>query len=161
MDSRDAVLPRSLRHALRISSAHNRQCSASFNGISRSLQGPRQDLVGFLSELHSLRIDLYLHQQGLDTTTPGGKAMFQLMGVFAEYERAIIAERVRAGLARARDEGTRLAPGISGAHQESPERTWKAGRAGDCRAVWDQSRHCATDQSPFRRKRRRRYLRKP
>ena len=49
-----------------------------------------------------------LHQQGLDTTTPAGKAMFQMMGVFAEFERAMIQERVRAGLARARDEGTKL-----------------------------------------------------
>ena len=67
-----------------------------------------QDLVKFLSEIHSLKIDLYLHQQGLDTTTPAGKAMFQMMGVFAEFERAMIQERVRAGLARARAEGKRL-----------------------------------------------------
>jgi hypothetical protein len=46
--------------------------------------------------------------EGLDTTTPAGKAMFQMMGVFAEFERAMIAERVRAGLARARGEGKRL-----------------------------------------------------
>jgi DNA invertase Pin-like site-specific DNA recombinase len=56
-----------------------------------------------------LRIDLFLHQQGLDTTTPAGKAMFQMMGVFAEFERAIIQERVRAGLKRAKDEGARPA----------------------------------------------------
>jgi hypothetical protein len=62
----------------------------------------------FLSELHSLRIDLFLHQQGLDTRTPAGKAMFQMMGVFAKFERAIIQERVRAGLARAKSEGKRL-----------------------------------------------------
>src|SRR5262249_47591323 len=49
--------------------------------LDRSLQ----DLVGFLSELHALRIDLFLHQQGLDTTTPGSKAMFQMLGVFAEF----------------------------------------------------------------------------
>ena len=55
-------------------------------------------MVGFLSELHALGIDLFLHQQGLDTTTPAGKAMFQMLGVFAEFERAIIQERVRAGL---------------------------------------------------------------
>ena len=61
-----------------------------------------------LSELHALKIDLFLRQQGLDTTTPAGKAMFQMMGVFAEFERAMIAERVRAGLARARSEGKRL-----------------------------------------------------
>ena len=67
-----------------------------------------QDLVGFLSELHALRIDLFLHQQGLDTTTPAGKALFQMLGVFAEFERSIIQERVRAGLARAKSEGKRL-----------------------------------------------------
>jgi DNA invertase Pin-like site-specific DNA recombinase len=76
----------------------------SVDRLGRSLQ----DLVGFLSELHALRIDLFLRQQGLDTTTPAGKAMFQMMGVFAEFERAIIQERVRAGLARARSEGKRL-----------------------------------------------------
>jgi DNA invertase Pin-like site-specific DNA recombinase len=76
----------------------------SVDRLGRSLQ----DLVGFLSELHALRIDLFLHQQGLDTTTPAGKALFQMMGVFAEFERAIIQERVRAGLKRARSEGKRL-----------------------------------------------------
>jgi DNA invertase Pin-like site-specific DNA recombinase len=76
----------------------------SVDRLGRSLQ----DLVGFLSELHALHIDLFLHQQGLDTTTPSGKAMFQMMGVFAEFERAMIAERVRAGLRRARDEGKQL-----------------------------------------------------
>ena len=76
----------------------------SVDRLGRSLQ----DLVGFLSELHALKIDLFLHQQGLDTTTPAGKAMFQMMGVFAEFERAMIQERVRAGLARAKGEGKRL-----------------------------------------------------
>jgi DNA invertase Pin-like site-specific DNA recombinase len=46
--------------------------------------------------------DLILHQQGLDTSTPSGRAMFQMMGVFAEFERAMIRERVLAGLARAK-----------------------------------------------------------
>jgi Resolvase, N terminal domain len=72
--------------------------------LGRSLQ----DLVGFLSELRALGVDLFLHQQGLDTTTPAGKAMFQMLGVFAEFERAMIQERVRAGLARAKSEGKRL-----------------------------------------------------
>src|SRR6516225_666976 len=76
----------------------------SVDRLGRSLQ----DLVGFLSELHALHIDLFLHQQGLDTTTPSGKAIFQMMGVFAEFERAMIAERVRAGLRRAKDEGKQL-----------------------------------------------------
>jgi DNA invertase Pin-like site-specific DNA recombinase len=76
----------------------------SVDRLGRSLQ----DLVSFLTELHALHINLFLHQQGLDTTTPAGKAMFQMMGVFAEFERAMIAERVRAGLRRAKDEGKRL-----------------------------------------------------
>jgi DNA invertase Pin-like site-specific DNA recombinase len=76
----------------------------SVDRLGRSLQ----DLVGFLSELHALGLDLYLHQQGLDTRTPAGKAMFGMMGVFAEFERAMIQERVRAGLARARSEGKQL-----------------------------------------------------
>jgi len=55
-----------------------------------------------------LRIDLFLHQQGLDTTTPAGKALFQMMGVFAEFRTCDDSERVRAGLKRAKDEGKRL-----------------------------------------------------
>jgi DNA invertase Pin-like site-specific DNA recombinase len=76
----------------------------SVDRLGRSLQ----DLIVFLSEIHALKIDLYLHQQGLDSTTPAGKAMFQMMGVFAEFERAMIQERIRAGLARARSEGKQL-----------------------------------------------------
>jgi DNA invertase Pin-like site-specific DNA recombinase len=76
----------------------------SVDRLGRSLQ----DLIGFLSELHAVGVDLFLHQQGLDTRTPAGKAMFQMMGVFAEFERAMIKERVRAGLARAKDEGAKL-----------------------------------------------------
>ncbi len=53
-------------------------------------------------------VDLFLHQQGLDTSTTAGKAMFQMLGVFAEFERGIIRERVLSGLARARAKGTRL-----------------------------------------------------
>ncbi|MBR1151707.1 recombinase family protein [Bradyrhizobium sp. JYMT SZCCT0428] len=76
----------------------------SVDRIGRSLI----DLVGTLQELHAKHVDLYLHQQGIDTTTPSGKAMFQLMGVFAEFERAMLRERVNAGLARARAEGIQL-----------------------------------------------------
>ena len=76
----------------------------SVDRLSRSLH----DLTGFLKDLHSLKVDLYLHQQGLDTSTPTGKAMFQMIGVFAELERAVIRERVMAGLARAKAQGTKL-----------------------------------------------------
>jgi DNA invertase Pin-like site-specific DNA recombinase len=59
------------------------------------------------SEIHAAGVDLYLHQQGIDTTTPAGKAMFQMMGVFAEFERSMIQARVMAGLARARKHATK------------------------------------------------------
>jgi DNA invertase Pin-like site-specific DNA recombinase len=64
-----------------------------------------QDLVGFLGEIHSKGVDLYLHQQGLDTSTPAGKAMFGMLSVFGEFERAMIVERVKAGLRRAVGQG--------------------------------------------------------
>jgi DNA invertase Pin-like site-specific DNA recombinase len=76
----------------------------SVDRLSRSLH----DLTGFLNDLRALHVDLYLHQQGLDTSTPTGKAMYQMVGVFAELERAIIRERVMAGLARAKAEGKTL-----------------------------------------------------
>ena len=74
----------------------------SVDRLGRSLQ----DLLGTLGELHAKGVGLYLHQQGLDTSTPAGKAMFQMMGVFAEFERAMIRERVMAGLKRAKANGT-------------------------------------------------------
>ena len=80
----------------------------SVDRLGRSLQ----DLVGFLSEIHASRVELYLHVQGLDTTTPAGRAMFQMMGVFAEFERAMIVERVRAGMIRAKASGTRSGKAI-------------------------------------------------
>ena len=76
----------------------------SVDRLGRSLQ----DLLGFLTELHGAGVELYLHQQALDTTTPGGRAMFQMMGVFAEFERSMISERVKAGLARTKAKGTKL-----------------------------------------------------
>jgi DNA invertase Pin-like site-specific DNA recombinase len=76
----------------------------SVDRLGRSLQ----DLLRLLTELHAKGVDLYLHQQGLDTSTPSGRAMYQMMGVFAEFERAMIQERVKAGLARARQDGVQL-----------------------------------------------------
>ena len=51
-------------------------------------------------------MDLFLHQQGLDTTTSSGRAMFGMLSVFTEFERVIIRERVLAGMARAKVKGT-------------------------------------------------------
>jgi hypothetical protein len=74
----------------------------SVDRLGRSLQ----DLVGFLGEVHGTG-NLYLHQQAVDTTTPAGRALFQMLGVFAEFERAMIRSRVKAGLAAARAKGVR------------------------------------------------------
>jgi DNA invertase Pin-like site-specific DNA recombinase len=76
----------------------------SVDRLGRSLQ----ELVALLGELHAKGVDLYLHQQGIDTGTPAGKAMFQMIGVFAEFERAMIVERVKAGLSRAQSQGKLL-----------------------------------------------------
>jgi DNA invertase Pin-like site-specific DNA recombinase len=64
--------------------------------LGRSLQ----DLVGFLNEINSKGVDLYLHQQALDTSTPSGRAMFGMLSVFADFEREMIRSRIMAGLAR-------------------------------------------------------------
>src|SRR5947209_3282537 len=93
----DALLKAAVRHEFDVVTAW------SVDRLGRSLQG----LVNFLEELRALKIDLFLHQQGLDTSTPTGRAMYQMAGIFAEWERAIIRERVIAGLARARVRGTK------------------------------------------------------
>ena len=97
----------------------------SVDRLGRSLT----DLLGLLQELHAKGVDLYLHQQGLDTSTPSGRAMYQMLGVFAEFERAILRERVMAGLARAKAEGTRLGRPATVADDAAKVRTIRAARA--------------------------------
>ncbi|MFZ0692863.1 MAG: recombinase family protein [Alphaproteobacteria bacterium] len=94
----DAMLTDAIRRKFDILAAW------SVDRIGRSLK----DLVETLSELHASGIDLYLHKQGIDTRTPTGKAMFGMLGVFAEFEREMIRERVNAGLARTVAKGTKL-----------------------------------------------------
>jgi DNA invertase Pin-like site-specific DNA recombinase len=76
----------------------------SIDRLGRSLQ----HLVETVNELRSVGVDLYVHQQALDTSTPAGKLAFSVFGALAEYERELIRERVRAGLERARGNGTKL-----------------------------------------------------
>ena len=78
----------------------------SVDRLGRSLS----DLIGIMSELDGAGVSLYLHQQAIDTTTPAGKAMFQMLGVFAEFERELIRERVNAGIARAKRNGVQFGP---------------------------------------------------
>jgi DNA invertase Pin-like site-specific DNA recombinase len=76
----------------------------SVDRLGRSLQ----DLLATLNELHGAGCNLYLHKQALDTRTPSGRAMFGMLGVFAEFEREMIRERVNAGLRRAVQQGKSL-----------------------------------------------------
>lgn len=55
----------------------------SVDRLGRSVQ----HLASVLGDIRAAEIDLYLHEQGLDTSTPGGEAMFRMMDVFAEFER--------------------------------------------------------------------------
>ena len=64
-----------------------------------------QHLVGFMNELQSLNVDLYLHQQAIDTTTPSGRMVFGIFSALGEYERELIRERILAGQKRARAQG--------------------------------------------------------
>ncbi len=72
--------------------------------LGRSLS----DLISLLNELQARNIDLYLHQQALDTSTPSGRMLFGMLSVFSEFERTMIRDRVMAGLDRARLSGKRL-----------------------------------------------------
>ena len=97
----------------------------SVDRLGRSLQ----HLLGFLAELRAKGVDLYLHQQGVDTSTPAGKALFQMLGVFAEFERAMIVERVHAGLRRAKAQGKRLGrPRVSPEVEQRIQRELGKGR---------------------------------
>ena len=97
----------------------------SVDRLGRSLK----DLVSFLEELQGAGIHLFLHQQALDTSTPAGKALFQMLGVFSEFERAMIQDRVRAGLERARAQGKRLGrPPVSAAVERAVRRERAKGK---------------------------------
>src|SRR5215472_16180 len=87
----------------------------SVDRLGRSLQ----HLVSFLAELNAVGCDLYLEKQAVDTTTPAGRALFQMLGVFAEFERSILQERVKAGMARARKYGTKSGKPIGRARVSS------------------------------------------
>jgi DNA invertase Pin-like site-specific DNA recombinase len=73
----------------------------SVDRLGRSLQ----HLVTFLTEINARCVDLYLHTQGLDTSTPAGRALFGMLSVFSEFERAILVDRVKAGVNRAKAQG--------------------------------------------------------
>jgi DNA invertase Pin-like site-specific DNA recombinase len=80
------------------------------------------DLLGTVQHLEAVGVDLYLDQQAIDTTTPSGRLMFQICGAFAEFERTMIQQRIRAGLARARAKGVKVGRPKVPAHIEDQVR---------------------------------------
>ena len=76
----------------------------SIDRLGRSLQ----HLIETVNELQAVGVDLYIHQQAIDSSTPSGKLAFSIFGAFAEFERSLIRERVRAGLDRAKRNGVKL-----------------------------------------------------
>ena len=90
------------------------------------------DLLATLQELDHLGVGFVSLTEALDLTTPAGRAMAALLAVFAEFEREILRERVRAGLAHARQNGTRLGRPQTAALQTSQVR--KLYRAGVSKA---------------------------
>ena len=66
------------------------------------------DLLDTIQHLEACGVDLYLDQQAIETTTPMGKLVFQVTGAFAEFERAMICQRVKADLKRAVAQGVKL-----------------------------------------------------
>ncbi len=76
----------------------------SIDRLGRSIQ----DLVSFMNEVQHSGIDLYVHQQAINTSTPAGRMIFSIFSALGEYERELIRERVNAGLSRAKAQGKKL-----------------------------------------------------
>ena len=88
------------------------------------------DLLATLQELDHLGVGFVSLTEALDLTTPTGRAMAALLAVFAEFEREILRERVRAGLAHARQNGTRLGrPATTALHTTEIQKLHRAGIA--------------------------------
>ena len=86
------------------------------------------DLVSTLQELQHLGVGFVSLTEALDLTTPAGRAMAGLLAVFAEFEREILRERVRAGLAHARQNGKRLGrPMTAGLQATEIRKLYRAG----------------------------------
>src|SRR5215472_5327851 len=130
-----------------VSGAKGRDKRPEFDRLGRSLQ----DLVGFLGELNAARCDLYLEKQAVDTTTPAGRALFQMLGVFAEFERTIIQERIHAGLARAREKGTKSGKPIGRARIDVTKEAAIRAALANGKGILKTARECKTGTSVVQR----------
>jgi DNA invertase Pin-like site-specific DNA recombinase len=116
----DALLKAVARHEVQIVAAW------AVDRLGRSLP----DLVAFLSDIQARGCDLYLHQQAIDTSTPSGRMLFQMLAVFAEFERALVISRVKASHARARAAGVRIGrPPIPISRVEKVQKALKDGQS--------------------------------
>ena len=119
------------------------------------------DLLDTIQHLEACGVDLYLDQQAIDTTTPMGKLVFQVTGAFAEFERSMIRQRIKAGLKRAVAQGVKLgrpkmahcrlpAAGIGAEFSDRAAivtfSVTRRGRAAPCRAAGSRTRS-STDRS--------------
>ena len=86
------------------------------------------DLLATLQELEHLGVGFVSLTEALDLTTPAGRAMAALLAVFAEFEREVLRERVRAGLAHARENGKRLGRPLTAAlHADQARKLFRSG----------------------------------
>jgi DNA invertase Pin-like site-specific DNA recombinase len=116
----DALLKAVARHEVQIVAAWY------VDRLGRSLP----DLVAFLSDIQARGCDLYLHQQAIDTSTPSGRMLFQMLAFFAEFERALVISRVRASHARCRQQGIRIGrPPIPVSRVEKVQKALKDGQS--------------------------------
>ena len=76
----------------------------SIDRLGRSIK----ELVGFMDEVQAAGVDLYVHQQAINTATPAGRMVFHIIASLGEFEREIIVERTRSGIARAKSQGVKF-----------------------------------------------------
>jgi DNA invertase Pin-like site-specific DNA recombinase len=107
-----------------VSGAKGREQRPAFDRLCKDAIGGKLDMVAawsvdrlgrsvlhlaqFVEEMRAAGVGLYLHKQGVDSSTPTGRAMLSMCATFAELEREIIRERIHSGLARARAKGKKL-----------------------------------------------------
>lgn len=87
-------------------------------------------LVNFFQTLHALGVDLVLDKQGFDTSTPAGKMMMNMCALFSEFERDMIRERTKAGMARARARGAQIGQAPAGDETVAAIRSLRAAGMG-------------------------------
>ena len=109
-------------------STNDQQTLAMQNRTMREYTARRGWIIATLQELEHLGVGFVSMTEALDLTTPAGRAMAGLLAIFAEFEREILRERTRAGLAHARQNGKRLGrPATAAVHATEIRKPYRAG----------------------------------